>query len=79
MNIFLFLIFCFFLNYCENENLNVHIIPQSHCDVGWLLTKEQYFEKAVRKTLNSVLDSLSKHSDRKFIWVETYLFFNYQK
>lgn len=53
------------------EKLNVFIIPQSHCDVGWLLTKEEYFDRAVRKIITSVFETLLKHKDRKFIWVET--------
>lgn len=70
--IFVTLILIFFLTFTSGkEQLNVFIIPQSHCDVGWLLTKEEYFERAVRKIITSVFETLLKHKDRKFIWVET--------
>jgi len=48
----------------------VHIIPHSHWDVGWLKTKENYFNTEVKMIINSVLNSLAKDPKRKFIFVE---------
>ncbi|CAB3374915.1 Hypothetical predicted protein [Cloeon dipterum] len=58
---------------------NVHLIPHTHDDVGWLKTVDQYFygqrpdiqKAAVQIIIDSVVDELSKYPDRRFIYVET--------
>ncbi|XP_030758379.1 lysosomal alpha-mannosidase-like, partial [Sitophilus oryzae] len=52
--------------------INVHIVPHTHDDVGWLKTVDQYYygsntatQKAgVQYILDTVVDSLRKSEDR---------------
>ncbi|XP_022132790.1 alpha-mannosidase [Momordica charantia] len=62
--------------------LNVHLVAHSHDDVGWLKTIDQYYVGSnnsiqgacVRNVLNSVVDSLLRDSNRKFIFAEMAFF-----
>ncbi|XP_006393801.2 probable alpha-mannosidase At5g66150 isoform X1 [Eutrema salsugineum] len=62
--------------------LNVHLVPHSHDDVGWLKTVDQYYvgsnnsiQKAcVRNVLDSVVDSLRRDPNRKFVFAEMAFF-----
>ncbi|XP_030753916.1 lysosomal alpha-mannosidase-like [Sitophilus oryzae] len=64
---------------------NIHIVAHSHDDVGWLKTVDQYYygsnpniQKAgVQYIIETVMDSLRKNSDRKFIYVETAFFWKW--
>jgi len=72
---------------CDNSHcpqvdpkmLNVHLVPHTHDDVGWLKTVDQYFygsrtniQKAgVQYIIDSVVQSLLQNETRKFIYVET--------
>ncbi|CAG2107571.1 unnamed protein product [Medioppia subpectinata] len=67
--------------------LNVHLIPHTHDDVGWLKTVDQYFygsktniQKAgVQYIIDSIVDALLKNETRKFIYVETAFFWKWWK
>ncbi|XP_059487102.1 lysosomal alpha-mannosidase-like [Neocloeon triangulifer] len=58
---------------------NVHLIPHTHDDVGWLKTVDQYFYgkdndiqvAGVQYIIDSVVEELAKNPDRRFIYVET--------
>uniref|UniRef100_A0A1X7U3R1 Alpha-mannosidase n=1 Tax=Amphimedon queenslandica TaxID=400682 RepID=A0A1X7U3R1_AMPQE len=62
--------------------VNVHLVPHTHDDVGWLKTVDEYYygannsiqHAAVRYILDSVVDELSKNKDRTFIYVEIAFF-----
>ncbi|KFK28275.1 hypothetical protein AALP_AA8G495400 [Arabis alpina] len=62
--------------------LNVHLVPHSHDDVGWLKTVDQYFigsnnsiqSACVRNVLDSVVDSLRRDPNRKFVFAEMAFF-----
>ncbi|KAF8754033.1 hypothetical protein HU200_011530 [Digitaria exilis] len=62
--------------------LNVHLVPHSHDDVGWLKTVDQYFVGSnnsiqgacVLNTLDSVVDALARDPARKFVVVEQAFF-----
>ncbi|XP_026462046.1 lysosomal alpha-mannosidase-like isoform X2 [Ctenocephalides felis] len=59
--------------------LNVHLVPHTHDDVGWLKTVDQYYygsrntiQKAgVQYILDSVVAELIKDPAKKFIYVES--------
>ncbi|KAG2549873.1 hypothetical protein PVAP13_9KG286900 [Panicum virgatum] len=62
--------------------LNVHLVPHSHDDVGWLKTVDQYYVGSnttiqgacVMNTLDSVVDALARDPARKFVVVEQAFF-----
>ncbi|XP_061130848.1 lysosomal alpha-mannosidase [Syngnathus typhle] len=65
--------------------LNVHLVPHTHDDVGWLKTVDQYFygdrndiqHAGVQYILDSVVEQLLKNPDRRFIYVETAFFYRW--
>lgn len=65
--------------------LNIHLVPHTHDDVGWLKTVDQYYygsktfiQKAgVQYIIDSVIESLLKDPTRRFIYVETAFFFKW--
>ncbi|KAM1181759.1 hypothetical protein ACFX13_000328 [Malus domestica] len=64
------------------EKINVHLVPHSHDDVGWLKTVDQYFVGAnnsirgacIQHVIDSVILALLKEKNRKFIYVEIAFF-----
>ncbi|XP_068639714.1 alpha-mannosidase isoform X2 [Aristolochia californica] len=62
--------------------LNIHLVPHSHDDVGWLKTIDQYYVgsnnsiqgASVKNTLDSVVVSLLKDPNRKFVFAEQAFF-----
>ncbi|XP_027344930.1 alpha-mannosidase isoform X2 [Abrus precatorius] len=58
--------------------LNIHLVPHSHDDVGWLKTVDQYYVGSnnsiqgacVQNVLDSVVVSLQKDPNRKFVFAE---------
>lgn len=66
----------------EGVKLQVHLVPHTHDDVGWLKTVDEYYYGAnnsiqhagVQYILDSVISSLVENGDRKFIYVEMAFF-----
>ncbi|CAN8256400.1 unnamed protein product [Cochlearia groenlandica] len=64
------------------EKLNVHVVPHSHDDVGWLKTVDQYYVGSnnsiqvacVQNVLDSIVPALLADKNRKFIYVEQAFF-----
>nr|XP_035141180.2 lysosomal alpha-mannosidase isoform X5 [Callithrix jacchus] len=62
--------------------LNVHLVPHTHDDVGWLKTVDQYFygikndiqHAGVQYILDSVISALLEEPTRRFIYVEIAFF-----
>ncbi|KAF6160103.1 hypothetical protein GIB67_018883 [Kingdonia uniflora] len=60
------------------DKLNVHLVPHTHDDVGWLKTVDQYYVGSnnsiqgacVQNVLDSVVEALLADKNRKFIYVE---------
>lgn len=65
--------------------VNVHIVPHTHDDVGWLKTVDQYYygsrtniqNAGVENILDSVVEALHKDPNRRFIYVETAFFWKW--
>ncbi|NXX47844.1 MA2B1 mannosidase, partial [Tricholaema leucomelas] len=64
------------------DMLNVHLVPHTHDDVGWLKTVEQYFygvrnevqHAGVRYILDSVVAELLAEPSRRFVYSEVAFF-----
>ncbi|XP_042519193.1 alpha-mannosidase At3g26720-like [Macadamia integrifolia] len=62
--------------------INVHMVPHTHDDVGWLKTIDQYYVGSnnsiqgacVQNVLDSVIQALLADKNRKFIYVEIAFF-----
>ncbi|XP_071952735.1 lysosomal alpha-mannosidase-like [Antedon mediterranea] len=62
--------------------INVHLVPHTHDDVGWLKTVDEYYYGAnnsiqhagVQYILDSVVSELQVNANRKFIYVEVAFF-----
>ncbi|KAI4350436.1 hypothetical protein L6164_004892 [Bauhinia variegata] len=62
--------------------LNVHLVPHTHDDVGWLKTVDQYYVGSnnsiqgacVQNVLDSLIPALLADKNRKFIYVEQAFF-----
>lgn len=65
--------------------INVHLVPHSHDDTGWLKTVDQYYygEKqdiqraGVQYIIESVVKELANDPDKRFIQVETGFFWRW--
>ncbi|KAJ8919703.1 hypothetical protein NQ315_006231 [Exocentrus adspersus] len=62
----------------DPSKLNVHLIPHSHDDLGWLQTVDKYYYKQVQYVISTVVEALEMNPNRRqvFIQVET-AFFHY--
>lgn len=66
----------------DDEKLQVHLVPHTHDDVGWLKTVDEYYYGAnnsiqhagVQYILDSVIPQLTAHSTKRFIYVEIAFF-----
>jgi alpha-mannosidase len=54
--------------------LNIHLVPHTHDDTGWLITVDQYYYREVQYIIETVVTRLLMNPDRKFIYVETAFF-----
>ncbi|KAK3086623.1 hypothetical protein FSP39_021156 [Pinctada imbricata] len=67
--------------------INVHLVPHTHNDVGWLKTVDQYFYgdknyiqvAGVQYILDSVVQELMKDPNKRFIYVEIGFFSRWWK
>ncbi|GMT05125.1 hypothetical protein PENTCL1PPCAC_27299 [Pristionchus entomophagus] len=63
----------------DDNIINVHIVPHTHDDLGWIKTVDQYYfgskpdlvPVGVQYIYNTVIDEVSKHPDRRFSFAET--------
>jgi hypothetical protein len=58
----------------DPKKLNIHLIPHTHDDVGWMRTVDDYYNFEVRNIINNVVKSLQVSPNRKFTYVESYFF-----
>ncbi|XP_018570360.1 lysosomal alpha-mannosidase [Anoplophora glabripennis] len=71
----------------DKNKINVHLVPHSHDDVGWLKTVDQYYygmktdiqQAGVQYIITSVVEALMENSDRRYIQVETAFFWKWWK
>ncbi|CAG9856048.1 unnamed protein product [Phyllotreta striolata] len=78
---------CLVCHPVETDKINVHLIPHSHDDVGWLKTVDQYYygmknkiqQAGVQYIITSVYEALLENKDRRFTQVETAFFWQWWK
>ena len=66
----------------KEGRINVHLVPHSHDDTGWLKTVDQYYygsaneiqDAGVGYIIDTVVTELSKNPERKFVFVEIAFF-----
>ena len=66
----------------NEDKLQVHLVPHTHDDVGWLKTVDEYYygsnnsiqHAGVQYILDSVIPQLSANCSRRFIYVEIAFF-----
>lgn len=71
----------------NSSMINVHIVPHTHDDVGWLKTVQQYFwgtrnnvtHVSVKNIIDSVIKELHKDQSRRFMYVESAFFWIWWK
>jgi lysosomal alpha-mannosidase len=69
----------------KDNMLNVHIVPHTHDDVGWLKTVDQYYygsntkdqQAGVQYILDTVMQELAKDPKRRFVYVELAFFWRW--
>ncbi|KAL1517914.1 hypothetical protein ABEB36_001614 [Hypothenemus hampei] len=69
----------------KDDQINIHLVPHSHDDLGWLKTMEQYYwgshdnvqRAGVQYIITSVVEALKENKDRRFIYVETGFFWKW--
>ncbi|GFS02334.1 alpha-mannosidase [Elysia marginata] len=62
---------------CNKEKpgmINVHLVPHTHDDVGWIITVDQYYYKQVQWILDGVIAELKADPSKRFIYVEQAFF-----
>ncbi|XP_017786043.1 PREDICTED: lysosomal alpha-mannosidase-like [Nicrophorus vespilloides] len=59
------------------DEINVHLVPHSHDDVGWVKTVDEYFDEDVNNILSTVVKALQENPRRRFIQVETAYFYKW--
>ena len=66
----------------DDGTLNVHLVPHTHDDVGWLKTPHQYYfgfnntiqNCAVKYILDTAIAALAQNPNRTFTYVEIFFF-----
>ena len=69
----------------RDDKVNVHLIPHSHDDVGWLKTIDQYYwgdknsiqNAGVQYIIDSVVSHLARDPNRRFVIVEMAFLFRW--
>ncbi|GMR56501.1 hypothetical protein PMAYCL1PPCAC_26696, partial [Pristionchus mayeri] len=58
----------------EEPQLEVIVVPHSHCDPGWLRTFEEYFDAQTKQILDGMLTHLPQQDQMSFIYAEVSFF-----
>ncbi|XP_057335979.1 lysosomal alpha-mannosidase-like [Microplitis mediator] len=69
----------------DPNKLNVHLVPHTHSDPGWLKTIDQYyygsksyiFKAGVQYIIDDVIQALKRDPTRRFVYVESSFFWKW--
>ena len=53
---------------------NIHLIPHSHMDPGWVYTVDEYYSLNISRSFNNMLKCLSENKNRTFVICEIIYF-----
>uniref|UniRef100_A0A7E4WCK7 Alpha-mannosidase n=1 Tax=Panagrellus redivivus TaxID=6233 RepID=A0A7E4WCK7_PANRE len=64
--------------YTQDGTVNIHLIPHSHEDMGWLKTVDDYYTgfnarkqgNGVQFIISSIIEALKRNSDRRIVYAE---------
>jgi alpha-mannosidase len=56
----------------DNPNINVHIVPHSHWDVGWLKTIQEYYDDNVNFVISHIVENNEKNLNLRFSFSEMF-------
>ena len=51
-------------------SLNIHIVPHTHIDAGWVVTPDRYYIEYASPILTNLMTLLCEFPDFKFVWSE---------
>ncbi|XP_064486678.1 lysosomal alpha-mannosidase-like [Ornithodoros turicata] len=63
----------------KQRNVNVHVIPHSHNDAGWLESVDEVYAKHVKDIYGSSIDSLVTNNKRRYVSCENVFFSRWWK
>ena len=73
--IFLFIKFLIIKGKYRTTNVfNIHIIPHSHMDPGWVYTADKYYKLNISLSFNNILKYLTPENNRTFVICEMIYF-----
>ena len=56
-------------------DINIHVIPHTHLDPGWLNTPEEYYEnERIEEIFDTIMNNLDRNKDRTFVINELFYF-----
>ena len=53
------------------NDINVHIIPHSHTDAGWIESIDWYYENWVKSIFENIFDEMYNNKNITFVWADT--------
>ena len=54
-----------------NDTINLHIVPHSHTDAGWIETIDWYYNQKIVHIFKNIVEELDGDHSLKFIWADT--------
>ncbi|CAI2353902.1 unnamed protein product [Caenorhabditis sp. 36 PRJEB53466] len=58
----------------KEPRLEVIVIPHSHCDPGWIMTFDEYYNRQTRNILDGMARHLGEKDEMRFIYAEVSFF-----
>ena len=53
------------------SEINIHIIPHSHTDAGWIESIDWYYNNWVKNIFSNIFEEMYENKDITFVWADT--------